>query len=49
MEIAGSYWETLLSFTINLLVKGGRGGGENRRKIDSVSYPTLNNINCSEL
>lgn len=23
MEIAGSYWETLLSFTIKLLVKGG--------------------------
>ena len=28
MEIAGSYWETLLSFTIKLLVKGG--GGENQ-------------------
>ena len=46
MEIAGSYWETLLSFTIKLLVKGEGGG--NPRKIDSVSYPTLNNINCSE-
>lgn len=48
MEIAGSYWETLLSFTIKLLVKWGGGGGS-RRKIDSVSYPTLNNIKCSEL
>ena len=47
MEIAGSYWETLLSFTIKLLVKGGGGG--NSRKIDSVSHPTLNNIKCSEL
>ena len=37
MEIAGSYWEILLSL-----------GGAKRRKIDSVSYPTLNNINCSE-